>query len=240
MRYDSQERYQPLPPPPAPRTVSPFPGYATDRSRIDQLAMAAAQQLPVYSSTSEQREQPATVELAPINGGHQPHDTQLPGLSVPPLEPLPQREMYHLPPLSGPSSTDSLAASTHSSRTRLSLRDLAPPPTDPDITASSRLKDFAHRFDPPFRAITFNPRVWENREVDPKGASRAGSRRMSPVSKVDMREEDRASAEIERATTSERTTARYPEPRREVVATRDDPISNGILSERMAWALFQQ
>jgi hypothetical protein len=59
---------------------------------------------------------------------------------------------------------------------------------------------------------------------------------MSPAG---AREDDRASAELERGTTSERTTARYPEPRREVVS-RDDPISNGILPDRMAWALFQQ
>lgn len=193
-----------------PSQESRYPAYeqATDRSRIDQLAMAAAQQSPVLNIPANEQHPSTSFELAPINGSN----TYNP------------QSRIQLPSFTGPSPPESTSQSVHS---RLSLRDLAPPPTDPDITPSSRLRDATmHRFDPPFRTISFNPRVWENREIDPS-LSRVGS-------------EDPRRGEGE---------ARHPMDQFPASNTRkdmggesisDDPIANGILSERMAWALFQQ
>ena len=186
-----------------------FPAYeqATDRSRIDQLAMAAAQQSPVPNVPTIEQPLPS-FELAPINGANT-YDTQ---------------RRPHLPSFNGPSPPESTTQSVHS---RLSLRDLAPPPTDPDVTPSSRLRDATmHLFDPPFRAISFNPRVWENREMDPA---------LSRVSSEDARgSQDEARLPMDQFPSSNTRKDMGGE------SISDDPVANGILSERMAWALFQQ
>lgn len=195
-----------------PSQESRYPVYeqATDRSRIDQLAMAAAQQSPVPNIPTIEHPASSSFDLAPINGST-PYDTQ-------------RRDRIQLPSFTGPSPPESATQSVHS---RLSLRDLAPPLTDPDVTPSSRLRDATmHRFDPPFRAISFNPRVWENREIDPSlsRVSSEGPRRGESESRIPMDQFPSSNTRKDMGGES----------------ISDDPIANGILSERMAWALFQQ
>ncbi len=78
------------------------------------------------------------------------------------------------------------------------------------------------RFSPPFKAITFNPKVWDNREQ---------SRRASP--EPDAADEI-ASGQIDRLPRSPSTP---PRPR---YGAKDDPVRLGIITETTAAMLFDQ
>jgi hypothetical protein len=78
------------------------------------------------------------------------------------------------------------------------------------------------RFSPPFKAITFNPRVWDNREQ---------SRRASPEPGA---EDGDVSAQLDGLRRSPST------PLRPRYGARDEPVKLGIITEATASMLFDQ
>jgi hypothetical protein len=78
------------------------------------------------------------------------------------------------------------------------------------------------RFSPPFKAITFNPKVWDNREQ---------SRRTSPEPGA---EDEVVSGQLERLPRSPLTP---PRPR---YGSKDDPVRAGVITKSTAMQLFDQ
>ncbi len=126
-------------------------------------------------------------------------------------QPLPSSSNF--PVVQSPADSHHPSASGHSEHSGLTHRIRTRSPPQPGPSAERRLKDYVEadpRFCPPFKAVMFNPSVWDNKEQ---------SRRASPE----------PIQTIETPGTGSRTNAS---------TLRDDPIDLEILSEAEGRQLF--